>query len=379
MKKIKDGIAAILYKIILLSVKLLPSGSGEKHLLLIKNDEIGDYILFRNYLQTIRNHEKYGSYKITLIGNIIWKDLFDSFDSTLVNDVFWLNKKLFQKDLKYRFNFLKKIRTTGFSDVINCIYSRHVSVDDCFVEIINCKQKMGMVSDISNQKRDKKIYTRLIDAGDKLLFDLFRNSNFISQALDINQATLNPSVHFKDVRITYNSEPAYCVVFAGAGKQSKKWPPEYFADIIKYISTKYNLNVYLGGGPGDIADSNAVKEIISVPVIDLTGKLTMSESLSLLKSAKFALSVDTGSVHMAAGVLCPVIALYSGIHYRRFAPYPKEVFNKFYYIYCDEVDNMIHERSPKLSDPSDLTYTLIRKIPPSKVIPYIDNILQNKI
>src|SRR5690348_14640759 len=98
MKKAKDSIASIFYELVLAAVKLSPAKKGQAHLLLIKNDEIGDYILFRNYLKYIRNHEKYRGYRITLIGNVIWKDLFDEFDAAFVDDVIWLNKKTFNKD-----------------------------------------------------------------------------------------------------------------------------------------------------------------------------------------------------------------------------------------------------------------------------------------
>ena len=41
-----------------------------KSLLLIRLDAIGDYILFRNFIEELKKDEKYKHYSITLLGNI---------------------------------------------------------------------------------------------------------------------------------------------------------------------------------------------------------------------------------------------------------------------------------------------------------------------
>ena len=41
----------------------------------IKADAIGDYILFRNFIEIIKRSTKYSSYEIDLLGNEIWSDL----------------------------------------------------------------------------------------------------------------------------------------------------------------------------------------------------------------------------------------------------------------------------------------------------------------
>ena len=87
------------------------------------------------------------------------------------------------------------------------------------------------------------------------------------------------------------------------------------------------------------------------------------------------LSVDTGSVHMGAGVKCPVIALYSGRDYGRFAPYPTEIFDKFYSIFSCNVDKVFKENYEELKNPDKFPFSEIKNIPPGKVFPYIDLVL----
>ena len=89
--------------------------------------------MFRNFLKDIRNSEKYKDKKITLLGNNLWKQLFDDFDKEFVDNIFWINKTKFKKDLFYRFKSLLQVRKAGFDEVVNCIYSRNILTDECFV------------------------------------------------------------------------------------------------------------------------------------------------------------------------------------------------------------------------------------------------------
>ncbi len=378
MKKFKNQIALALYKMVLLLARSSSAKRSDKTLLLIKNDEIGDYILFRNFLKDIRHSEKYKNHKITLLGNIIWKQLFDEFDSKDVDEVIWMQKKKFQKELSYRYSLLKKVRKKGFAEVINCIYSRNILNDECFVSVISCKNKTGMANNSDGLVNSDGFYSQLVDVGRGIEFDIYKNEKLISYITGKAKNELHTSVLFDGVTSDkMDKAKKYCVIFAGAGKQDKLWPPEYFAEIITYIHKKYKLDIYLCGGPGDVKDSEAVKLLINIPVHDYTGKTTMPQSLNILKDAEFMLSVDTGSVHMGAGVQCPVIALYSGRDYGRFAPYPQAVFDKFYSIFSDNVDQLVKERPDELNDPNIFPFSEIRNIPPAKVMPYIELLITN--
>ena len=44
-------------------------------LLLFRVDAIGDFILFRNFIEVLSQSRKYSNFDITLLGNVLWKDL----------------------------------------------------------------------------------------------------------------------------------------------------------------------------------------------------------------------------------------------------------------------------------------------------------------
>ena len=134
MQKLKQLIKFILFTIIDFLAKQ-NSKIENKTILLISLDAIGDYVLFRNYIEILR--DKYKEYKITLVGNIAWKQLAEELDSEYIDSFIWIDRKQFEKNPFYRYKKLKKITKQGYEIVLNPTYSRAFFVDDSIVKILN--------------------------------------------------------------------------------------------------------------------------------------------------------------------------------------------------------------------------------------------------
>ena len=147
--KFRTVIKLILYFIINLFIKSSKEIT-HKSLVLIRLDAIGDYILFRNFIEIIKKSEKYKDYSITLIGNSAWKDLAEELDSEFINNFIWLDRTRFSKNLFYRYRKLKEISSNGYQTIISSVFSRTFFYDDNIVKLINAKEKIGSVSNTSN-------------------------------------------------------------------------------------------------------------------------------------------------------------------------------------------------------------------------------------
>src|ERR1700761_7079681 len=91
----------ILLKLPLLFRFLAKFRSPQKRLLIIKTDAIGDYILFRNFLEVVRSSEAYKDYKIHLLGNVLWSDLALKYDSRFTDEfIFTKPNDLYESPLK---------------------------------------------------------------------------------------------------------------------------------------------------------------------------------------------------------------------------------------------------------------------------------------
>jgi len=382
MKKVKNIIAGILYRFIVIAVKLIPAKKGKEHLLLIKPDEIGDYILFRNLLKYIRTSDRYKNYKITMIGNIAWKSIFDVYDKDTIDDGIWINKKDFNRKLKYRFSLLKQVRLLQTSEVINCIYSRSIVLDDGFAYVAKGDNKFATERDNANAGQnsiniDKFIYTKIVAAGNERIFDSIRNSRFLEAILGKDDLPVNSKLPYKPVGFK-QPQKAYMLFSLGAGNPERKWPIEYFVKCAEYANSKYHIIPLLCGGVSDVMDAEKFITAYGKEVYNYVNKTSLAELIDLLNGAVFVISVDSGPVHMAAACDCNTIGLYSGKYYKRYAPYPKEVSTNFHVVYPDFIDKLIAEQNDTLFNPFVTKNNTIKLIPAEKVLPIIDEIMSNK-
>lgn len=379
MKNIKNSIASFIYKLLIILVKILPATKGDKHLLIVKLDEIGDYMLFRKFLKYLRTSDQYRGYKITLLGNAAWKSIFDMYDSDTVDASIWITKKKLNSDLVYRFSVLRQVRNLKTSDVINGIFSRSFALDDGFSLVATGSTKIAMKGDNVNKGKyainiDSVIYNTLLDSGDEKLFDSVRNANFVSQIIKVKSLPIDSMVDAKHIYPPIKTP--YCVIFIGAGNPERKWPVDCFLESIEYAWSKYNLiPVICGGGQLDQKQADEIDQKFSGKAINLANKTTLPEFMDVLSNAKFMISVDTGPLHMGMAVGCNVIGLYSGKFYQRYSPYPNWGKNRLYPVYPDFVDKLIAEKNPVLFDPFVMKNDTIKQIPASKILPVIDTIM----
>ena len=170
-----------------------------KSLLLIRLDAIGDYILFRNFIEELKKDEKYKHYSITLLGNITWKSLSEELDSSFVDEFIWIDRNKFTKNIFYRYKILKKLVKNGYEVLLSPIYSRELFFADNIAKLITAKKKIASSGVCNNIKRFPKntadqYYDILLPAEDKPMFEFNRNKeffeNFLQKKININRPTL---------------------------------------------------------------------------------------------------------------------------------------------------------------------------------------------
>jgi ADP-heptose:LPS heptosyltransferase len=349
---------------------------------MIKTDEIGDYILFRNLLPLIRRTGPYKDQHIMFVGNRVFKQIYELYDAGIADEVIWLDKKRFARNPLYRFRFLLTIRRTRASEAISFVHSRILRKDDVIMAVSPAPVRIAMRHNSRlNAPYERFLtpadtYTRLEDGGDEQTFDAVRNARFIEGLLHLPHQLVSTAIEAKaDIR-QFRLPERYFVVFPGSGVPVKKWPATSFAAVARHLAEKYDLAPVVCGSAADGADVADFIRAYEAPVINLTGRTSLPQLLSVLHDAVCLISVDTGSVHLAAAVGCPVFALFSGLHYGRFAPYPESIGPRFYAIYPDEIDTIIRDNTPV--DFELIPLDGLRNIPPDKVIERIDAIFSGK-
>ena len=87
---------------------------------------------------------------------------------------------------------------------------------------------------------------------------------------------------------------------------AKQWPEEYFIDLAQRLLEDDQLSIVLVGGPGDHPVCERIYHSVESPrLLDLSGRTSIPELAAVLERCSFAVSNDTGAMHVAAAVNTP--------------------------------------------------------------------------
>jgi len=319
---------------------VLPSNKlRPKSLLLVRLDAIGDYILFRNFIKDLRSSSKYKEFEITFLGNIAYKSLSLELDGEYIDRFIWIDKGKFLKNLNYRLNKLKEISDVRYETVVHPVYSREFFTGDSIVKLINANEKIGSIGDLSNTMKwqkniSDKYYGTLIPAQDKLMFEFDRNREFFEKLLDIKIYLQKPIIHLQNTIFNFKLPKNYAIIFIGASASFRKWNINNFVKIAEYLKESHEYNIVLCGGPADIGEAKEFKKYYKDEYLDLVGKTSLVELLIVINSGNIMIANETSAPHFAMALgIKNLFVIYSGNHYGRFTPYPKDV-SKNYHVIC---------------------------------------------
>jgi lipopolysaccharide heptosyltransferase I len=106
--------------------------------------------------------------------------------------------------------------------------------------------------------------------------------------------------------------------------KTKFWLPERWAELGDRLIGEYHFQVIFGGSRKDEGYISTIAgKMVHSPVV-AAGRLTLSETTSLLKRSAAYVGLDSGPMHMAAMAGIPVAALFGPTHPERVGPYGVE-------------------------------------------------------
>jgi heptosyltransferase-2 len=115
----------------------------------------------------------------------------------------------------------------------------------------------------------------------------------------------------------------YVCLAPGAGFFTKRWPPEYYRQLICLIKAHLNLKIVILGGSGDTAIGEQLSH--SDDVFNFCGKWNLLECAVIMSKGLAVVSNDTGLMHIATAVQKPVVAIFgSSVVEWGFAPFRSE-------------------------------------------------------
>ena len=303
----------------------------QKKLLIFRLDLIGDYLMCRPFFSALRKEPKWAELEFVFAGNQMYKDLAEWLDPQSFESFIWIDRARFINSLAYRYGILKKIRLAGFEVVIHPSHTRQywpesiVQISGAATAITG--ENVGHYMNAWELNLTSAAYSNIVATGPAVLFEFFRNRSFFSalanSAADVRQLRTNiPDVDLSALDLAAD----YFVLAPGASTKNRRWPIENFAELARKIWREKSWQVLVIGGAAESELGAALIRLLpEVKVENLAGKLSLPQSMVLLKGARLLISNESAPIHMAATTGTAAICLSQGNHFGRWNPYHNEV------------------------------------------------------
>lgn len=132
----------------------------------------------------------------------------------------------------------------------------------------------------------------------------------------------------------------------------KRWPLDYFIQLIHHVHRKTDLSVVLVGGREDFENSLTIQKA-APKAINAVGRFKLTETAVLLKNCKLYLGNDSGPLHLAAAMRTPTLGLFGptapGQFYPYFPPFHTFIYKDLSCSPCYKFGGSLWQQIPRCS------------------------------
>lgn len=275
----------------------------QEKILIIQTAFLGDAVLTLPMIQKLK--EMYPDSSLSVLCIPSTKEIFDH--SPHVDEVIVYDKRDKQKSLSSFITLIKIIRENKFSR----IYSPHRSFrTSILVFFSGAGETFGF--DVSSCSFIYK--TRIKYFSTK--HEVARNLDLIRYDTSNEKWKVLPYIEIPDDIVNRVDETVETLgynkivaIAPGSVWKTKIYPQEYFEEVIKYL-VKENIFVILIGGSDDEKQCLGIEEKFNIQVKSFAGKLSIVESVALLKKCALLISNDSAPTHLGMIADIPTITIY---------------------------------------------------------------------
>ncbi len=310
--------------------------------LLLRNDSIGDYLLFRPWLRLLAAEVRGRGQRLTLAANALWAPLARAWDADCFDEMLVVEFGRFQTDMAYRVEVLRGIGAAGYGEVICPLHVREPAVEN-FFRYLAAPVRVGSQGEHRPeawfQSIDHEGYTQLLPTVREVLFEYDRNGEFYKNWLvafgrAATATAARPPLYLPvaaaDVARfrALDGRPAI-VLFPGASARQKRWPTGHFAWLAQALHQRYggHYRLIIAGSAADGEHAQCIQAAAGVAVLleNLCGQTNLPELAALLGQASLLISNDTVAAHLAVQLGTPCLVVLMGENYGKFFPYPPDL------------------------------------------------------
>jgi heptosyltransferase I len=119
-----------------------------------------------------------------------------------------------------------------------------------------------------------------------------------------------------------SSAHRWIVIHAGARWINKRWPLEFYQQLVRRITAGHpDRRIAILGGGDDLLLCRELAAVDPEKCLNLAGQTSLWEMIEWIRLSRLMISNDSGPMHIAAALGTPLIALFGPTEPRRTGPY----------------------------------------------------------
>ena len=274
------------------------------NILVIQTAFLGDAILTLPMIQELK--KKNSESKLDVLAIPSTEIIFSS--SPYVDDVIVIDKKVKHKSIKGLNNFIKELREKSYS----IIYSPHRSFRSAYITF-----RLGVRETYGFDNSSLKYAYKNIVKYKQTDHEVQRNLELIGENSKDKSWNILPEIiidetekkKVTDFLSSNKIDAKFIAVAPGSVWETKRYPKEYFSELIKSLAAK-NEKVVLIGSENDNLLCNEIANNLNDNVKNLAGEFSVTETIQLLRNAKLLITNDSAPTHMGMCADIPVLTIY---------------------------------------------------------------------
>jgi len=270
--------------------------SPQKRLLVIKLGALGDFIQSLGPMAAIRKHHE--DTHITLLTTKPYENF--ARKSNYFDDI-WIDKKPKTLNFTGWFNLRKRLINGNFSRIYDLQNNDRTSLYLRLFPQSKRPEWVGAARGASHRNNSPKRTQGTAFEGHKQTLAL----------TGINNVTVDDMSWIKEDLSAFDIQPPFILLVPGCSPQhpQKRWPTEHYIETARALIDK-GYQIVILGTETEKETTQTIKEACP-KALDLTGKTSLFQIVTLAHKAYAAIGNDTGPMHMIGPTHCPSIVLFS--------------------------------------------------------------------
>lgn len=327
-----------------------------KRILIFQTAFIGDLVLVSSLIKSVA--KTYSDSEVFLVCKKGYESIYEGFE--YLEGVIPYDKKGIRK-------FASKLKSMNF-DVVFSPHRSHRTSTLLFLSRIPLR--VGF-----DNAGFSFLYNRRVKYKQGI-HEVERNAGLLTAVNPGAEIDLQPELFVSDeeknrIREKFSLNFPFAVIAPGSVWPTKRWLPEYFASVGRYLMEEKELVPVIVGSRADIPVAEEVFNRIPFAV-NTAGKTSLRELMALIAGSNVVVTNDSSPTHFASAFRKPVVTIF-GPTVRDFGFYPLGENARVAEISLPCRPCGIHggKRCPRKH------FKCMRDLTPDKVYPLIDDVLKN--